>query len=165
MFGARSELGPRPRRRSARAPARSGWAIDPHDARRSTIQGVACLRPARRSRSIRARSRAQLREPEVAIEVELARRRARAARAYGCDLSYDYVKINADYTSLLIEARRRRRRQGRPAHATTAPAFKRALLVEALALHLAVPRQALRHQVRRRGDGEGLAQGARSATT
>ena len=74
--------------------------------------------------------RARMREPHVTIEVRLAEGLAKAV-AWGCDLSYDYVKINADYTSLT--------------HATTdgtvarddrltnySPGFKQALLVEAL---------------------------------
>ncbi len=79
----------------------------------------------------RAALRARLREPEVVIAVEL-RAGPHRARAYGCDLSYDYVKLNADYTSLLVEA---------PGGGVAkddklrnySPAFKRALLVEALA--------------------------------
>jgi acetylglutamate kinase len=54
-----------------------------------------------------------------------------AAVAWGCDLSYDYVKINADYTSLTTSS---------PDGTVTrddrltnySPGFKRALLVEAL---------------------------------
>src|SRR4029079_14314300 len=71
------------------------------------------------------------RDPEVVIDVEL-RAGEHAARAYGCDLSYDYVKLNADYTSLLVEAPgggvAKDDRLG-----NYSPAFKRALLVEALA--------------------------------
>ena len=74
--------------------------------------------------------RAKLREPEVIIDVEL-RAGTHEARAYGCDLSYDYVKLNADYTSLLVEAPgggvAKDDRLG-----NYSPAFKRALLVEAL---------------------------------
>jgi acetylglutamate kinase len=74
--------------------------------------------------------RAKLRGPSVAVEVRLTEGAAQAT-AWGCDLGYDYVKINADYTSLT--------------HATPdgtvarddrltnySPGFKRALLVEAL---------------------------------
>jgi acetylglutamate kinase len=74
--------------------------------------------------------RAKMRDPLVLLEVRLAEGDA-SATAWGCDLSYDFVKINADYTSLT--------------HATAdgtiarddrltnySPAFKRALLVEAL---------------------------------
>lgn len=78
----------------------------------------------------RATLRAKLREPEVVIDVEL-RAGEHEARAYGCDLSYDYVKLNADYTSLLVEAPgggvAKDDRLG-----NYSPAFKRALLVEAL---------------------------------
>ena len=74
--------------------------------------------------------RAKLREPEVVIDVEL-RAGTHEARAYGCDLSYDYVKLNADYTSMLVEAPgggvAKDDRLG-----NYSPAFKRALLVEAL---------------------------------
>ncbi|HEX3771111.1 MAG TPA: bifunctional glutamate N-acetyltransferase/amino-acid acetyltransferase ArgJ [Polyangiaceae bacterium] len=74
--------------------------------------------------------RAKMRDPQVLLEVRLAEGDA-CATAWGCDLTYDFVKINADYTSLT--------------HATAdgtiarddrltnySPAFKRALLVEAL---------------------------------
>src|SRR2546430_14861839 len=42
-----------------------------------------------------------MREPEVRVAVDL-RRGSGTAVAWGCDLSYDYVKINADYTSLIV---------------------------------------------------------------
>jgi acetylglutamate kinase len=45
--------------------------------------------------------RARMRAPEVLVEVDL-RQGAEASVGWGCDLSYDYVKINADYTSLLV---------------------------------------------------------------
>lgn len=78
----------------------------------------------------RAQLKAKLREPEVIIAVKL-RAGAAAAKAYGCDLSYDYVKLNADYTSVLFEAPdggvRKDDRLG-----NYSPAFKRALLVQAV---------------------------------
>lgn len=78
----------------------------------------------------RAALKAKLREPEVVISVDL-RTGSGDARAYGCDLSYDYVKLNADYTSVLFEAPdggvRKDDRLG-----NYSPAFKRALLVQAL---------------------------------
>lgn len=46
--------------------------------------------------------KARMREPEVRILVALHGGEG-AATAWGCDLSYDYVKINADYTSLLVQ--------------------------------------------------------------
>ncbi len=106
-----------------------GWAIEPADARVS-IQGV-CVYDRGPQPLDRAGLRARLREPEVVIDVELRSGEA-TARAYGCDLSYDYVKLNADYTSLLVEAP-----DGGVAKddrlGNYSPAFKRALLVEALA--------------------------------
>jgi acetylglutamate kinase len=78
----------------------------------------------------RAQLKARLREPEIVIAVDL-RAGAASGKAYGCDLSYDYVKLNADYTSVLFEAPdggvRKDDRIG-----NYSPAFKRALLVQAL---------------------------------
>jgi acetylglutamate kinase len=48
-----------------------------------------------------SRLRARMRSPEVLIEVDL-RAGSASSLAWGCDLSYDYVKINADYTALLV---------------------------------------------------------------
>src|SRR5439155_23611942 len=45
--------------------------------------------------------KARMREPEVRVTVDLRRGEGKA-QAWGCDLSYDYVKINADYTSLIV---------------------------------------------------------------
>jgi len=74
--------------------------------------------------------KAKLREPVVAVAVDL-RTGTASAKAYGCDLSYDYVKLNADYTSVLFEAAdggvRKDDRLG-----NYSPAFKRAFLVQAL---------------------------------
>ncbi len=49
------------------------------------------------------RLRARMREPVVRVDIEL-RAGAGQSLAWGCDLSYDYVKINADYTSLIKTA-------------------------------------------------------------
>lgn len=112
--------------------ARAGsqhWDIDPASSE-VTIQGIEVYDGAPQPFD-RAALRARLREPEVVIDVELRSGEA-SARAYGCDLSYDYVKLNADYTSLLVEAPgggvAKDDRLG-----NYSPAFKRALLVEALA--------------------------------
>ncbi len=112
--------------------ARAGsqhWEIDPADSE-VTIQGIEVYDGAPQPFD-RAALRARLREPEVVIDVELRSGDA-SARAYGCDLSYDYVKLNADYTSLLVEAPgggvAKDDRLG-----NYSPSFKRALLVEALA--------------------------------
>jgi len=74
--------------------------------------------------------RQRLREARVDLLVELSEGAARAT-AWGCDLSYDYVKINADYTSMIVQ-----RADGMLAKdekvANYSPTFKRTLLVEAL---------------------------------
>src|SRR5690606_35716137 len=49
-----------------------------------------------------ARLKARMREPEIKVEGDLRAGEARAP-SRGCDLSYDYVKIIADYTSLLVQ--------------------------------------------------------------
>lgn len=79
--------------------------------------------------------RARLREPRVLIEVELGLGELGSAgysgRALGCDLSYDYVKINADYSALITaSAEGVVTKDDRLTNYT--PGFKRALLVEAL---------------------------------
>jgi acetylglutamate kinase len=75
--------------------------------------------------------RARLREPEVRVEVALAESGRGTATAWGCDLSYDYVKINADYAAMISASP-----EGVVAKddrlANYSPAFKRALVVEAL---------------------------------
>ena len=105
-----------------------GWDIDPARAE-VTIQGIEVYDGSPQPFD-RTMLRNRLRDPEVVIDVEL-RTGEHSARAYGCDLSYDYVKLNADYTSLLIEAPgggvAKDDRLG-----NYSPAFKRALLVEAL---------------------------------
>lgn len=111
--------------------ARAGsqhYPIDPHRAT-VTIQGLVVYAgepvladpPALRSR---------MRAPEVRIEVALDAGLA-TATAWGCDLGYDYVKINADYTSLIVQTA-----DGGLAKddrlTNYSPTFKRTLLVEAL---------------------------------
>ncbi|MFL5453521.1 MAG: bifunctional glutamate N-acetyltransferase/amino-acid acetyltransferase ArgJ [Myxococcales bacterium] len=74
--------------------------------------------------------KARMREPEVRVGVDL-RAGSGSGVAWGCDLSYDYVKINADYTSLIVP-----RPDGGVAKddrlANYSPTFKQQLLVEAL---------------------------------
>src|SRR4029079_14789560 len=104
------------------------WDIDPARAQ-VAIQGTVVYDRALVAFD-RAALKARLREPEVVIAVDL-RTGSREARAYGCDLSYDYVKLNADYTSVLFEAPdgdvRKDDRLG-----NNSPAFKRVLVVQAL---------------------------------
>jgi acetylglutamate kinase len=128
MFGADPNWGRVLATVGARAAVR-GFAIDPHRAR-VAMQGVVVFD----SGPVQVDAtglRARLRAPEVAIEVALGMGDARAV-AWGCDLGYDYVKLNADYTSLIVQ-----RADGQLAKddrlTNYSPSFKRALLVEALA--------------------------------
>jgi acetylglutamate kinase len=105
------------------------WDIDPT---RATVhvQG-ACVYTAGAPTDLDALAlRAKMREPHVTIDVALAEGSADAV-AWGCDLSYDYVKINADYTSLTHASP-----DGTVARddrlTNYSPGFKHALLVEAL---------------------------------
>jgi acetylglutamate kinase len=106
-----------------------GWAIDPTQAI-VRVQGV-CVYDGRAPAGVDALAlRAKMREPVVRIEVGLAEGSCQAT-AWGCDLSYDYVKINADYTSLThASADGTVARDDRLTNYS--PGFKRALLVEAL---------------------------------
>jgi acetylglutamate kinase len=71
-----------------------------------------------------------MRESRIDVVVTLAEGDARAV-AWGCDLSYDYVKINADYTSLIYQKPDGGvAKDDRVSHYT--PALKKALLAEAL---------------------------------
>ncbi len=74
--------------------------------------------------------KSRMRSPEVKVLVELGLG-AGSAVAWGCDLSYDYVKINADYTSLIVHSP-----DGGVAKddrlSNYSPKFKTTLLVEAL---------------------------------
>lgn len=102
--------------------------IDPHQSR-VVIQGITVYDRAPIPFD-RTGIKTRLRDPEVAILVEL-RAGDHIAKAYGCDLSYDYVKLNADYTSLIVE-----KPDGGVAKddklTNYTPSFKRGVLVEAL---------------------------------
>jgi acetylglutamate kinase len=106
-----------------------GWPIDPHRAR-VTMQGVVVFEKGAPAEVDLEALRQRLREARVDVLVELAEGEARAT-AWGCDLSYDYVKINADYTSMIVQ-----KADGMVAKddkvANYSPTFKRTLLVEAL---------------------------------
>jgi acetylglutamate kinase len=128
MFGADANWGRVLATIGARG-ATQHYAIDPHRAR-VVIQGVAVFD--REPVLVDPTAlRAKLRAPEVRIEVTLAAGDARAV-AWGCDLGYDYVKLNADYTSLIVQ-----RADGQLAKddrlTNYSPSFKRALIAEALA--------------------------------
>ena len=106
-----------------------GWPIDPLKAR-VTMQGVTVFERGAPVELDLEALRQKLREARVDVLVELADGEARAT-AWGCDLTYDYVKINADYTSMIVQ-----RPDGMLAKddkvANYSPTFKRTLLVEAL---------------------------------
>ncbi|HWE22950.1 MAG TPA: bifunctional glutamate N-acetyltransferase/amino-acid acetyltransferase ArgJ [Myxococcales bacterium] len=106
----------------------AGYDVAPAEAR-VAVQGMDVYDRAPTSHDA-AVLKARMREPEVHVEVDL-RRGTGAATAWGCDLSYDYVKINADYTSLIVP-----RPDGGVAKddrlANYSPTFKQQLLVEAL---------------------------------
>jgi acetylglutamate kinase len=74
------------------------WPIDPTWAT-VHVQGTCVYADREPVRVDPLALRARMREPHVTIDVRLAEGSA-SATAWGCDLSYDYVKINADYTSL-----------------------------------------------------------------
>jgi acetylglutamate kinase len=112
----------------ARAGSR-GWDIDPTRAT-VAIQEVVVYTAGAPAAYDAPALRAKMREPRVDIDVTLAEGAARAV-AWGCDLSYDYVKINADYTSLTSSSPDGT--VSRDDRLTNySPGFKRALLVEAL---------------------------------
>jgi acetylglutamate kinase len=106
-----------------------GWPIDPYRARVS-IQGVTVFEQGAPVELDREALKARMREPRIDLQVQLADGAARAT-AWGCDLSYDYVRINADYSSMIVQ-----KPDGMLAKdervANYSPAFKRTLLVEAL---------------------------------
>jgi acetylglutamate kinase len=77
----------------------AGYAIEPANAR-VRVQEVVVYDKAPLAYDA-AVLKARMREPEVKIDVDL-RAGDGTGEAWGCDLSYDYVKINADYTSLIV---------------------------------------------------------------
>ncbi|MGO9708237.1 MAG: bifunctional ornithine acetyltransferase/N-acetylglutamate synthase, partial [Polyangiaceae bacterium] len=112
----------------ARAGARN-YAVDPLRAT-VTLQGVTVFTAGAPTAADPLALRAKMRQPQVAIDVALQDGNA-SATAWGCDLSYDYVKINADYTSLTASSPEGTvSKDDRLTNYT--PSFKRAVLVEAL---------------------------------
>ena len=112
----------------ARAGSR-GWPVDPLDSR-VTLQGTTVFARGAPVDFDREDLRARMRESRVDVRVELRAGTQRAV-AWGCDLSYDYVKINADYASTIVQkADGAVAREDRVANYS--PTFKRNLLAEAL---------------------------------
>jgi acetylglutamate kinase len=106
-----------------------GYAVDPHRAA-VVIQGVPVFANGEPVLTDAPALRSKMRAPEVRVDVDLAVGSA-AATAWGCDLGYDYVKLNADYTSLIVQTA-----DGGLAKddrlTNYSPSFKRKLIVEAL---------------------------------
>jgi acetylglutamate kinase len=106
-----------------------GYDVDPHRAA-VVIQGVPVFAKGEPVLTDAPALRAKMRAPEVRVEVALAAGSA-VATAWGCDLGYDYVKLNADYTSLIVQTA-----DGGLAKddrlTNYSPSFKRKLIVEAL---------------------------------
>ena len=112
----------------ARAGAQD-WPVDPFKAR-VVLQAVTVFADGAPVEFDREALRARMRETRIDVLVDLAQGGERAV-AWGCDLSYDYVKINADYTSLIYQkADGGVAKDDRVSHYT--PALKKALLAEAL---------------------------------
>ncbi len=106
----------------------AGYAIDPADAF-VAVQEVAVYDRAPLAYDPGV-LKARMREPEIKVRVDL-RRGPGSGLAWGCDLSYDYVKINADYTSLIVP--RPDGGMGKDDRLSNySPTFKVQLLVDAL---------------------------------
>lgn len=106
-----------------------GWPVDPFRAR-VALQGVPVFGSGAPLDFDREALKARMREPRVDVLVQLSDGASRAV-AWGCDLSYDYVKINADYTSMIVQQKDGMvTKEDRVANYS--PAFKRTLIVEAL---------------------------------
>jgi acetylglutamate kinase len=107
----------------------NGWPIDPFQAQ-VVLQQTPVFQKGAPTDLDREALRARMRETRVDVLVDLGQGDARAT-AWGCDLSYDYVKINADYTSLIYQKSDGGvARDDRVSHYT--PTLKKALLAEAL---------------------------------
>ena len=106
-----------------------GWPVDPFQAR-VTLQQQLVFAKGEPAEFDREALRARMRESRIDVLVELGQGDAQAT-SWGCDLSYDYVKINADYTSLIYQkADGGVAKDDRVSHYT--PAIKKAILTEAL---------------------------------
>jgi acetylglutamate kinase len=95
-----------------------------------TMQGVRVFEAGRPVTFEADALRARLRQDEVRVEISVGAGPAEAT-AWGCDLSYDYVRINADYAAVLVDS------PGGPVHRdarldTKTPELKTEVLVSAL---------------------------------
>lgn len=94
------------------------------------VQGTTVFQNERPAEYDPSQFRHRLVEPVVEVRLRLGQGTA-SARAFGCDLSYDYVKINADYAAVTYTSE-----DGRVGVnerlAELGPSIKRRLLIEAL---------------------------------
>jgi acetylglutamate kinase len=127
VFGADPNWG----RMLAAAGARAGsraYPVDPMKAR-VHLQGVPVFAGGPLAYDL-VSLRAKMRAPEIQTEIDFGQGNGEAV-SWGCDLSYDYVKINADYSSLTVTTP-----EGGVAKddrlSNYSPTFKTSLLVEAL---------------------------------
>ncbi|EPX56306.1 Glutamate N-acetyltransferase [Cystobacter fuscus DSM 2262] len=111
----------------ARAGTR-GYAVDPYSAH-VRIQGISVYQGEPRPYDP-VRLKARMREPEIRVEVHLTGGEGSSV-AWGCDLSYDSVRLNSDHGSL-IESRPDGGAGKDERLARYGPAFKTTLLVESL---------------------------------
>ena len=131
-----------------------GYAVDPYSAR-VRIQGI-CVYDGEPRPHDPAHLKTRMREPEVRIEVRPHRRRG-LVRGVGLR---SLVRLREDQRGLHLAHRpqaRRRRGQGRPA-GQLQPRVQDDAARRGALVHLPLPRQALRHPLRRRGHGEGVPQ-------
>ena len=127
VFGADPNWGRMLSAAGARA-GRQRYSVDPYGAE-VKVQGTTVYAGAPVNYDA-AMLRAKMREPEVRVELNFGQGPGHAT-AWGCDLSYDYVKINADYSALLVPtADGAILRDNRLSNYS--PAFKASLVVEAL---------------------------------
>lgn len=80
-----------------------GHAFEP-DRLTIRLQGVAVFTQGAPAHFDSDGLRARLRSEEVAVSIDLDLG-DHEATAWGCDLSYDYVRINADYSAVLVDPR------------------------------------------------------------
>jgi acetylglutamate kinase len=112
------------------AASEADLAIEPR-ACTIAMQGLVLFQGGAPAEVDRDAARALLRRDEVAIEIDLGEGGPARATAFGCDLSYDYVRINADYAAVLADdAGGAVRRDARLE--TKTPELKADLLVAAL---------------------------------
>ncbi len=129
IFGADPNAGGRMMSAAGAAAATHQLSFDPKTAVLE-IQDIAVFRGGTPAKTDQAYLRQRMTEPEVKVSLDL-KAGSENARAYGCDLSYDYVKINADYAAVTVTSS-----DGsvsvQDRLADLGPTIKKSLLIEAL---------------------------------